>query len=589
MDTPRAGTMRSRVRWLTAFSLGSALAFTVTAGVSAAAPGLAGWSTWAAVLGFVSLVLLVFLLVNRRLAAIEADVKRRADETRNTGVRLKEQIALRQAAEAVAREEALSPQLSPGPIIHFNRQGKITRFNEAAMLALGAERLDRGNVREILPGVSEDDLDRCFRVGRLPALELPIGENWYVVHLRAVNTPELGILYATEITDFKRAQLDLAATELRTRAILDGAADAIIIVAHGGVIQASNPAATRLFGWGFTELVGNSVQLILPDLFEGKEGDRLQILAAHARKRRTGPLEPRHYARHRDGHKLPVSLTISVYEVAGVTRVSCFIRDITDRLEAEQALALQSRQLAEQNKRLEAAIAELDEFNYVASHDLQEPLRTISTYCGLLKQDIGPAVAPRAEEDMKAILDASLRMQRLIRDLLEYSRLGHRDLRRDIVKLDHILARVQADLRAQIDSTGGVIEADGLPPVLGDDVQLGRLFQNLVSNGLKFQPPGGKPHVKVEAETEGPWVHITVQDNGIGIEGEYLDQIFKPFKRLHSVSKYEGSGIGLSVCRKIVDRHGGTIAVASAPGQGTRFLIRLPAAGSQAVPDRSAV
>lgn len=578
MDAPRAGHFRTRLRWLTAFALGAALAFSVTVGVSAVAPTLSGWSTWAAVLGFVCLVLVIFLFINRRLAQIENEVRRRAEETRNTGVRLKEQIALRQAAEASAREEALSPQLSPGPIIHFARDGRITRFNEAAMLALGPERLDGGNLRELLPGLSAEELDRCFRTGRLPARELPIGENWYVAHLRAVTAPELGILYATEITDFKRAQLELAATEQRTRAILDGAVDAVVIVAQGGVIQAVNPAALRLFGWDATELVGNTVQILLPELFEGKEGDRLQVLAAHARRRRTGPLEPRHYGRHRDGHRLPISLAISVYEVAGVTRVSCFIRDISDRIEAEQALALQSRQLAEQNKRLEAAIAELDEFNYVASHDLQEPLRTMSTYCGLLRKDLGTGVPARAEEDMQAILDASLRMQRLIRDLLEYSRLGHREVQMEAVNLDRVLARVRSDLRAQLESTGGVIECGTLPEVLGDEIQLGRLMQNLVSNGLKFQPPGGRPRIRVEGECVDGWVHLTVEDNGIGIEGQYLDQIFKPFKRLHSVSRYEGSGIGLSVCRKIVDRHGGSIAVASVPGEGTRFLVRLPAA-----------
>ncbi len=578
MDTPRAATLRSRMRWVTAFALGSALAFAVTVAVSAAAPGIAGWSTWAAVLGFVSLVLLVFLLVNRRLRSIEAEVKRRAQDTRNTGVRLKEQIVLRQQAEALAREESLSPQLSPGPIVHFNRQGKITRFNEAAMTALGAERLDGGSLLELLQGLTDADLDRCFRLGRLPARELPVGDNWYVVHLRAVNQPEMGILYATEITDFKRAQLEVQATEARTRAILDGANDGVVIVVHGGTIQAANPAASRMFGWGFEELVGNNVQLILPELFEGKEGDRLQILAAHARKRRTGPLEPRFHGRHRDGHQLPISLSISVYESGGVTRVSCFIRDISERLEAEQAISLQSRQLQEQNRKLAAAIAELDEFNYVASHDLQEPLRTVSTYCGLLQRDLGPDIPVRAREDMEAILDASLRMQRLIRDLLEYSRIDHKELRMADLDLRRVLLRVEADLRSQRDQSGGELVLGNLPLVRGDEMQLGRLFQNLISNGLKFHRHGEKPRVTIEGETDGHWALVTVQDNGIGIEAEFLDQVFQPFKRLHSAASYEGSGIGLSVCRKIVHRHGGSIAVASVPGQGTRFMIRLVAA-----------
>ena len=134
---------------------------------------------------------------------------------------------------------------------------------------------------------------------------------------------------------------------------------------------------------------------------------------------------------------------------------------------------------------------------------------------------------------------------------------------------------------------GGKVEYDGLPSVVGDDMQLGRVLQNLVANGLKFRRAGVKPRVLVKGERVGDRVELEVSDNGIGIEGEYLDQIFLPFKRLHGVGKYEGSGIGLSVCRKIVERHGGSIKVESTPGEGSRFKLNLPAVKQAAAATQS--
>src|SRR5690606_30243865 len=177
---------------------------------------------------------------------------------------------------------------------------------------------------------------------------------------------------------------------------------------------------------------------------------------------------------------------------------------------------------------------------------------------------VGPSpysLPPRADTRALSLHDAlpicaSLRMQRLITDLLEYSRSGHRDLKLDEVDLQQVMKRVAGDLRARVEETGGRIEYNGLPKVLGDEMQIGRVLQNLVANGLKFQRPGAAPLVTIRAEPDGEQVRVEVCDNGIGIEEQYLDRIFKPFTRLHGVGKYDGSGIGLSVCRKIVERHG---------------------------------
>jgi light-regulated signal transduction histidine kinase (bacteriophytochrome) len=230
--------------------------------------------------------------------------------------------------------------------------------------------------------------------------------------------------------------------------------------------------------------------------------------------------------------------------------------------------------LKQQNERLERLVGELNEFNYMASHDLQEPLRTMSTYCGLLSQDVGNP--KRTAEDVAAILDSSLRMQRLITNLLDYSRAGDAKIRRVPVDLAAVMQGVSRDLRNRMAEGEGSLQWDRLPTVPGDEVQLSRLFQNLVANGLKFRKPGVPPVVQVSAESMNGDVRITVRDNGIGIDPKHFSQIFKPFRRLHGADKYEGTGIGLSICRKIVEQHGGRIDVSSQAGEGCSFVVTLP-------------
>src|SRR5690606_21726276 len=186
--------------------------------------------------------------------------------------------------------------------------------------------------------------------------------------------------------------------------------------------------------------------------------DRLQVLAGYARRKPTGPFDRVWHGRHKDGKDFPLSFTVSAYDYEGSPRVSLFVRDISERVRAQALERQQAEQLQKQNLELERLVTELDEFNYVASHDLQEPLRTMSTYCGLLKADLGGNLPKRADEDLAAILSASLRMQRLITDLLEYSRSGHRDLKLDEVDLQQVMKRVAGDLRARVEETGGRIE-----------------------------------------------------------------------------------------------------------------------------------
>lgn len=572
MADKRITEIRKRLHWMFGFALGAALAFAVILAVSALVIKDGNLVVWGSVFGFLVLVVIAFGLTSHRLSVMERNQRR----SRNTGVLLAEQVARREQAEASLREEALFPQLNPGPVLRFDSRGRITRSNNAAKAFIEREDLETRTVQELVSEFGGEDVERCIRGEFIDPREVQWGERWFVCHFRSVPELSVGMVFASEITGQKQVEIELRDMESRTRAILDGAADAIIIVITGGIIQAVNPATQKLFDYGYDELVGRNMELLLPDLFGERGGDRLWILAEYSRRRPTGPVGRTIYGRKKDGTKFPVSLTVSVYEHDGIMRVSCIVRDITDRMRSDELQAQQAKKLKQQNYELERLVNELNEFNYVASHDLQEPLRTMSTYCGLLKADLGGDLPARAEEDVKAILDASLRMQRLITDLLEYSRSGHRELRAVEVDLNDVVQRVRKDLKARLDETGGRIDAEALPAVHGDEMQLGRVVQNLVSNGLKFKRPGESPVVTISGEKNGEHTTVEVRDNGIGIEEKYLGQIFKPFKRLHGVGKYEGSGIGLSVCRKIMERHGGSIDVASSPGEGSRFILRLP-------------
>ncbi|MBK8208486.1 MAG: PAS domain S-box protein [Planctomycetes bacterium] len=565
--------LKQRLRRLFDVAIGGALAFAAIVGVSVASPEGVGYGVWLTVLGFVLLVVGLTWLISARLTRVEKEVKRAG----NTGAMLRGEIARREKAEAALLAEELFPFFNPGPTLRFNRQGSIEKHNPAASELIGRERLVVATILDLVPGLTQADIDQCIDRGVAESREVQWGDRWYLCHFRGVPDLEVGMLYATDVTPMMEAADEVHAAELRARAILDGAVDAIIIVVVGGIIQAANPATQRLFGWESDEIVGRNFDLLLPELFEGQRGDHLDILVDFSRKRRTGPVERVYRARKRNGESFPVSVTVSAYQIEGSIRCSCIVRDMSERVAADEMQNAQAEKLREQYLQLKQLVTELDEFNYVASHDLQEPLRTMSTYCGLLQRDLGENPPKRALEDMQAILDASLRMQRLITDLLEYSRSGHRDLKQQPVDLAAVMEQVKGDLKARLDETGGQIVWNGLPKVRGDAMQISRVMQNLVANGLKFSRPGVVPEVHVTSEQVDGIVRITVQDNGIGIEEQYFGQIFKPFKRLHGVGRYEGSGIGLSVCRKIVERHGGSIDVQSTKGSGSRFTVTLPA------------
>jgi light-regulated signal transduction histidine kinase (bacteriophytochrome) len=265
--------------------------------------------------------------------------------------------------------------------------------------------------------------------------------------------------------------------------------------------------------------------------------------------------------------------------VNGELLITSIIRDVTERQRAENELRRTAARLAEQTAELERSNAELQQFAYVASHDLQEPLRMVASYTQLLARRYGDKLDADALEFIDYAVDGARRMQALINDLLAYSRVGTRGAEFAPTDCNALVDQVIADLGAAIEDERAVVTRGDLPTLQADPMQLSQLFQNLIGNAIKFHGERA-PRVEIGAERRGGEWRFSVQDNGIGIDPEYADRIFVIFQRLHSRAEYPGTGIGLAICKKIVERHGGHIWMESAPGEGTTFYFTLPAGGS---------
>jgi PAS domain S-box-containing protein len=252
--------------------------------------------------------------------------------------------------------------------------------------------------------------------------------------------------------------------------------------------------------------------------------------------------------------------------------------EITYRKEAAERQEAANRQLAEQAAELARSNAELEQFSYVVSHDLRQPLRMVSSYVTLLERHLKGKLDEDAQEFITFARDGAQRMDRLIVDILDYSRIGRKAQPFKLIKLDEIVAEALLNLQFTAEEAAATITVQpGLPEVMGEQSEMVRLFQNLIGNSLKYRDPERAPVIFVSGvRAEGEW-RLSVEDNGIGFAPEHGDRIFGVFQRLHTQDQYEGTGIGLAICRRIVERHGGRIWAESAPGKGTRFTFSLPA------------
>jgi len=365
----------------------------------------------------------------------------------------------------------------------------------------------------------------------------------------------------------KAAETHLAQMEGRYRGLLEAAPDAMVVVNQSGAIVLLNVQAEKQFGYRRDELLGQKVTNIIPVGFaERLVADGLRSAEdASAQQIGTG-IEL--IARRKDGGEFPIEIMLSPLRSSEGTLVTAAIRDISVRKKAAVVLLQKVDELNRSNE-------ELGQFAYIASHDLQEPLRMVASYTQLLSRRYKGKLDADADEFIAFAVDGASRMQRLIQDLLTYSRVGTkgRDLRH--TSSEDALEQAVVNLRGSIAGSGAVVTHDALPTVLADEMQLTQLFQNLIGNAIKYQNPG-IPHVHISAAMNGDkkWT-FAVKDDGIGIDQQYFERIFGMFQRLHKREEFAGTGIGLAICKKIVERHGGRISVESTLGHGATFRFAL--------------
>jgi len=366
-----------------------------------------------------------------------------------------------------------------------------------------------------------------------------------------------------DITDQKDVQRELAEREQTYREMFErSSAVKVLIDPESGRVVDANAAAQTYYGYCFDRNAATGIQQV--SLMEAEP------LSALMRRSATG--EQQFFrSRHRlaSGEVREVEVHMGPVRMHGRQYVHVIVHDVTDR-ERYQA------ELIEKSAKLEASNAELEQFSYVASHDLQEPLRTISSFLQLLERRYNDKLDADGREFISFAVDAASRQQAMIQDLLEYSRVGTRGRPFAPTDMDKAYAIAQVNLTSAIADSAATLSSEKLPQVMADQVQMVSLLQNLIGNALKYRRKDVAPQIRVWAVEEPErWV-IAVADNGIGIEPQYFDRIFLVFQRLHTREKFGGTGIGLALCRKIVHRHGGDIWVESEAGQGTTFHFSLP-------------
>jgi PAS domain S-box-containing protein len=375
-----------------------------------------------------------------------------------------------------------------------------------------------------------------------------------------------GILVTAAIRDIsvrKEAEKHLARMEGRYRGLLEAAPDAMVVVNTDGNIVLLNVQAEKQFGYSRDELIGQKVKNLIPEGFaERIVADALRSTEdALAQQIGTG-IEL--IALRKNGSEFPIELMLSPLESAEGILVTAAIRDITVRKEADATLLQKVEELNRSN-------IELGQFAYIASHDLQEPLRMVASYTQLLARRYKGRLDADADEFIAFAVDGASRMQRLIQDLLSYSRIGTKGRELIETSSEEALQQAIVNLRGAIEGSGARVTHDPLPTVRADQMQLTQLFQNLIGNAIKYQNPG-VPRIHISAvKSSGSWWDFSVKDNGLGIDPQYFERIFGMFQRLHKREEFDGTGIGLAICKKIVERHGGTISVESQPGRGSTF------------------
>ena len=536
----------------------------------------------------------------RLLVLRDADVKRRLGQTKTVlilgtvlglviavaaGWSVQRHNSRRGLAEEALRDSEekyriLLDGVQDYAIFMLDPQGRVASWNAGAERIKGfkAEEIIGQNFsrfylqKDIDQGKPEKELQVAATSGRSEIEHWRVRKDgslfWANVVITAARNSSGSLLGFSEIS---RDISERKETEAKYRGLLEAAPDAMVVVNQGGEIVLLNVQAEKRFGYHRDELLGQKVKNIVPEGFaERLIADALRSTEdAVAQQIGTG-IELT--GRRKNGSDFPIEIMLSPLESAEGVLVTAAIRDISVRKKSEEHLLKTVGELKRSND-------ELEQFAYVASHDLQEPLRMVASYTQLLAKRYKGRLDSDADEFIAYAVDGSNRMQRLIHDLLTYSRAGANGKALHEISSENALKEALTNLRATMKESGAVVTHDSLPTITSDDTQLVQVFQNLVGNAIKYRSVE-VPRVHISATKNGgkEWI-FSVRDNGLGIDPQYFERIFILFQRLHGRTEFKGTGIGLAICKKILERLGGRIWVESQPEKGSTFFFALPESG----------
>ena len=459
------------------------------------------------------------------------------------------------------------------------------------IIGIGREVLVGRRVTEVLPGIENDKADWIGRYGKVAITCEPENfeyysktlERWFSIHVYSVERGYFVTVFE-DITDDKNAKLallekkDLLETSVQEKdmeisranelfeAIIDHMPVMLCLFDSKGRTQIINNEFRNCTGWDMEEL--STVEIMKPD--ENGAGNFKTMVAILSR---AGQGWVDTILKTRDSEILETSWASEQLSDGSLIAIGI---DLTDRKKIEKKLFTYTGQLEQSNR-------DLEEFAYIASHDLQEPLRKIRTFGDMLISRFSDSLNETGQDYVGRMQSASSRMQKLIESLLTYSRISTREKHIMPVDMNKAVESAMHNLELRIEEEKAEIEFENLPEIEADRIQMVQLFQNLIGNSLKFHKENEPPHIRISAVKgsektkvkSAEWI-IYIEDNGLGFDEKYLEQVFSPFQRLHGIGTYEGVGMGLAICKKIANRHNGTITAKSMSGSGTTFIITLP-------------
>lgn len=358
----------------------------------------------------------------------------------------------------------------------------------------------------------------------------------------------------------------LKLSEKEHRSVVENAVDGLLTIDEFGIIEKFNHAAEQIFGFSAAEALGKNYKLLMPESAHKFQDLYLQNYRNTGIKKQLSS-DIKLEGKRKNGATFPIELSVSEMKIGKTKKLSGIVRDVTERVKLEKEREKFIDKLTDSNE-------ELARFAYVCSHDLQEPLRMVRSFSELLQAHLADDLKDDAkgQKYFKFVIDGAARAQLLITDILSYSSISSDTQMLECVSLEELVSVIQKDL---LDTSSGIITADALPAIQGNRTQLYQLFQNLISNGLKYQKPDAEPHVHISVENNEQFWLLAFKDNGIGMEERHLKKIFDVFQRLHGKKQYAGTGVGLAICKKVVERHNGEIWVESEVNVGSTFFVKL--------------